>query len=584
MMAEFHFLRPEWFYALIPAAALYLLLRYREGRGSAWERTIDPSLLPFLLETSAGKTSRNPRFLLLIGWLVGIIALAGPVWEQTPQPVHEREDALVIVLDLTRSMYANDVKPNRLVRARRKLLDLLAERKEGVTGLIVYAGDAHLVSPLTDDAKTIAELIPAVSPDIMPAPGSQLAPAIALAHNLFTDAGISSGRILIVTDEIRDIAQAQAIARQNRYAFPVSVLGVGTAVGGAILDPRLGYLRDSTGQMVIPKVDFRALSEFANIAGGRFAAMTLLDTDLEFLLAEQPLNDEQTFRETERDFDIWYEEGPWLLLFLLPLVALGFRRGWLWQVSLVCLLPFVPVNQAEASLWDDLWLTGDQQGQQLMQADAPEIAAEKFADPAWKATANYRAENFEDAASHYAGLDSTDGAYNQGNALAKAGKYSDALKAYESALKQQPDHEDAAFNKALVEELLKSQEQQQQDGEGDDQEPSENEQQNESDGDQSQDSENQQSQDGDAQDEQDAEQQADQQQEQQQEAEQGEAQDQQSAESDTTPLTDEEQQALEQWLRKIPDDPGGLLRRKFEMQYQERLKRGNRTQNDSSNW
>jgi len=219
-----------------------------------------------------------------------------------------------------------------------------------------------------------------------------------------------------------------------------------------------------------------------------------------------------------------------------------------------------------------------------MQADAPEIAAEKFADPAWKATANYRAENFEDAASHYAGLDSTDGAYNQGNALAKAGKYSDALKAYESALKQQPDHEDAAFNKALVEELLKSQEQQQQDGEGDDQEPSENEQQNESDGDQSQDSENQQSQDGDAQDEQDAEQQADQQQEQQQEAEQGEAQDQQSAESDTTPLTDEEQQALEQWLRKIPDDPGGLLRRKFEMQYQERLKRGNRTQNDSSNW
>ncbi|MFT7246958.1 MAG: Ca-activated chloride channel family protein, partial [Candidatus Azotimanducaceae bacterium] len=174
MMAEFHFLRPEWFYAIIPAVALYLVLRYREGRGSAWERTIDPSLLPYLLETSSGKTSRNPRFLLLVGWLVGIIALAGPVWEQTPQPVHEREDALVIVLDLTRSMYANDVKPNRLVRARRKLLDLLAERNEGVTGLVVYAGDAHLVSPLTDDAKTIAELIPAVSPSIMPAPGSNL--------------------------------------------------------------------------------------------------------------------------------------------------------------------------------------------------------------------------------------------------------------------------------------------------------------------------------------------------------------------------------------------------------------------------
>ena len=587
MMAEFHFLRPEWFYAIIPTVALYLLLRYREGRGSAWERTIDPSLLPYLLETSSGKTSRNPRFLLLVGWLVGIIALAGPVWEQTPQPVHEREDALVIVLDLTRSMYANDVKPNRLVRARRKLLDLLTERKEGVTGLVVYAGDAHLVSPLTDDAKTIAELIPAVSPSIMPAPGSNLAPAISLAHKLFTDAGISSGRILIVTDEIRDIAQAQAIARQNRYAFPVSVLAVGTAVGGAILDPNLGYLRDGSGQMVIPKVDFRALSEFATIAGGRFSAMTLIDTDLEFLLAEQPLDEERAFRETDRDFDIWNEEGPWLLLFLLPLAALGFRRGWLWQIGLVCLLPLVPVNQAEASLWDDLWLTGDQQGLQLMEANAPEIAAEKFADPAWKATANYRAENYEAAASSYADLNSSDGAYNQGNALAKAGKYEDAIKAYGRALKQQPGHADAEFNKALVDELMKSQEQQQQDGEGDDQEPSENEQESESEGDQSQDSENQQNQDGETQDEQDAEQQQTEEQQQvdqQQSEEEKEAQDQQFSESDTAPLTDEEQQALEQWLRKVPDDPGGLLRRKFEMQYQERLKRGNTTQNDSSNW
>ena len=204
-MAELHFLRPEWFYAVIPAITLYLLFRYREGKGSAWERTIDPVLLPHLLETSPGKTTRNPRFLLLLGWGLGIIALAGPVWEQTPQPVHEREDALVIILDLTRSMYSTDVKPNRLVRARRKLLDLLDSRVEGVTGLVVFAGDAHLVSPLTDDAKTIAELIPAVSPEIMPAPGSSLAPAISLAHNLFTDAGISSGRILIVTDEIRDV-------------------------------------------------------------------------------------------------------------------------------------------------------------------------------------------------------------------------------------------------------------------------------------------------------------------------------------------------------------------------------------------
>jgi Ca-activated chloride channel family protein len=589
MIQDFHFLRPEWFYAVIPALLLYLIMRYREGRGSAWERTIDPALLPFLLDKQSGKPTKNPRFLLLLGWTLGICALAGPVWEQTPQPVHERENALVIVLDLTRSMYATDVKPNRLIRARRKLLDLLDERNEGVTGLIVYAGDAHLVSPLTDDSKTISELIPSVSPEIMPAQGSQLAPAISLAHNLFTDAGIASGRILIVTDEIRDVAQAQAIARQSRYAFPVSVLAVGTEEGAPILDPKIGYMRDSNGQMVIPKVDFSSLREFANIAGGRFSAMTLVDSDLEFLLAEQPLDEDQAFRETDRDFDIWYEEGPWLLLLLLPIAALGFRRGWLWQISLVCMLPLAPVNQAQASLWDDLWRTGDQQGQELLEANAPDIAAEKFDDPAWAATAQYRAENYEAAANTFAGLPNADSAYNAGNAFAKAGQYEAAIDAYNKAIELDSDHDDAKFNKALVEELLKSKEEQQQqdDGEGDDQQ-SENQDQNDADGDQAQDSENQQSQDGEQQDADNAEEQNADQQEQaeQQEQEEGEAKDQQYSESDAPPLTDEEQQALQQWLRKVPDDPGGLLRRKFEMQYQERLKRrGVTNQNDdSSNW
>ena len=585
MIPEFHFLRPEWFYAIIPVIALYMILRYREGRGSAWERTIDPKLLPFLLEKQVGKPAKNPRFILVFGWLLAICALAGPVWEQTPQPVHERENALVIVLDLTRSMYATDVKPNRLVRARRKLADLLAARKEGVTGLIVYSGDAHLVSPLTDDAKTIAELIPSVSPSIMPAPGSQLAPAITLAQSLFTDAGIASGRILIVTDEIRDVAQAQAVARQSRYAFPVSVLAVGTKEGAPILDPTVGYLRNSSGQLVIPKVDLEGLREFANVAGGRFSAMTLIDSDLEYLLAEQPLEENQAFRETDRDFDIWYEEGPWLLLLLLPLAALGFRRGWLWQIGFVCLLP---LDQAHASLWDDLWQNGNQQGQQLMEANAPEIAAEKFDDPAWQATANYRAQNFEAAAKTFSDLGGSDGSYNAGNALAKAGQYEAAIEAYNQALTADPDNEDARFNKSLVEELLKSkQDQQQEDGEGEDQQ-NQDQQQNDGEGDQSQDSNDQQSEDGEQQESQDADQQETEQQQQaeQQEQQEGEAQDQQFSESDTAPLTDEEQQALEQWLRKVPDDPGGLLRRKFEMQYQERLKRrGVTNQNDdASNW
>ena len=583
-MENFHFIRPEWFYAILPALALYLIVSARHGRGSAWEAAIDQDLLPYLLDKQPTGSASYLKNLLLFGWLLAVTALAGPVWNKTPQPVHEREDALVIVLDLTRSMYATDVKPNRLIRSQRKLSDLLAQRKEGLTGLVVYSGDAHLVSPLADDAKTIAELIPAVSPEIMPAPGSQLAPAIILSQQLFEDAGVSSGRILILTDEIRDVAQAQSVARQHRYAYPVSVLAVGTPEGAPILDPKAGYLRDGSGQMVIPQVNFQSLSEFAAVAGGRFSAMTLEDTDLEFLLAEQPLDEDLAFRETDRDFDIWYEEGPWLILLLLPLAALAFRRGWLWQIALVAI---IPINSAEAALWDNLWWTGDQQGQKLYQSDAPAEAAQRFDDPAWKATANYRAENFDAAAELFSTLESATAAYNKGNALAKAGKYPEAIEAYDQALAEQPDHEDAAFNRRLIEELLKSQEQQQQEGEGEDQQPSDSDQNEGQQGDEGDESDQQQNQQGDSQDQQDAQEQESQEQqdaEQQEGDEQNEAMDQQMAESDVEPLSDEEQQALQQWLRKVPDDPGGLLRRKFEMQYLDRLEKGTSTKNDSSDW
>ena len=155
-------------------------------------------------------------------------------------------------------------------------------------------------------------MIPAVAPEFMPAPGSQLAPALNLAHSLFKDAGVSSGRIVIVTDEIRDIAESQNIARQHRYAFPISVLGVGTAEGAPIPGTKLtrdgGYLKDATGTIIVPGVDFDALTDFANLAGGRFARMRLIDTDLDYLLAEAPLLDQQQFREMERDFDIWLEK------------------------------------------------------------------------------------------------------------------------------------------------------------------------------------------------------------------------------------------------------------------------------------
>ena len=586
ILANFHFVRPGWFYALIPAVLLFTVLRWRQSHHSNWERAIDLHLLPHLLDNPDKAVSKSPLTLMLAAWIIAVLALAGPVWQKKPQPIHEREDALVVLFDLTRSMLATDVKPNRLVRAKRKLIDLLGLREEGETALVVFAGDAHTVSPLTDDANTIMSLIPPLQPGLVPAPGSRLAPALQLAIQLFEDGGASSGRILIITDEIRDLVASQRVARQYRNRYPVSVLSVGTVEGAPVPFVRdgrtLGNLKDASGRLVVARLNPRGLEDFARLAGGRYAHATLADEDLGYLLADQPLLEDSQYRELERDYDIWLEQGPWLLLLLLPLAALAFRRGWLWCLPLLLLVQPQP---AQASFWDDLWQTRDQQGMAALDEQDPLGAATLFEHQGWRATANYRGEDYETAANEFAQIDSTDGRYNLGNALAKQGKFEEAIEAYEQALDMDPGNEDAAFNKALIEEMLEQQQQQQQqqeqEGEGGDEQEQEQEQSQQQQSEEEEQQQQQQQQQGDEQQEEgeDEQQQAQQQGE---EGEEEEKQDEQGSEEEA--LLEEERQALQQWLRRVPDDPGGLLIRKFQQQHEERKKQGKGQNDTTADW
>ena len=581
---NFHFLRPDWFYLLIPAVLLFTLMRYRQRHHSNWEKAIEPHLLNHILDNPDTVVSKSPLTVLLVCWLIATIALAGPVWRQTPQPLHEREDALVVIFDLTKSMLATDVKPDRLVRAKRKLIDLLELRQEGVTALIVFSGDAHTVTPLTDDTKTIAAMIPALSPSIVPAPGSQLSPALELAFELFQNSGVGSGRILIITDEIRDVVAAQRIARRFRNAYPVSVMSVGTTEGAPVAlvsgRPEAGYLKDSSGNLVIPGLNVESLRDFAELAGGRYSPMTLTDEDLAYLLADQPLIEDARYREREQNFDVWHEEGPWLLLLLLPLAAMAFRRGWIWSIALVLV---IPTDKAEASLWDDLWQTRDQQGVEALVGGDALTAAQLFKNPAWQATANYRGENFEDAANQFGSMQTTDGQYNLGNSFAKQGLFNEAVEAYDQALALAPGNEDAQFNKQLIEKLLQEQQQQQQENQDQDSEDSEDQQdqdQNQQDQDQ-QDQEDQQQQNQDSEQEQ-SEQEKEQQEKEQREKERREKEQQKASEKEAEQMDEEERQALQQWLRRVPDDPGGLLRRKFQQQHEDRVREGKVSSNDSA--
>tara|TARA_R110002073_G_scaffold238789_2_gene399934 strand:- start:11444 stop:13243 length:1800 start_codon:yes stop_codon:yes gene_type:complete len=587
MISEFHFIRPYWFIALIPLVILLWMLAKRHLINKHWESVCDPALLPYILVGRTGAKKYTNISLFGFVSLVMIFALAGPSWERLPEPVFEKQSALVIAMDLSYSMYADDIKPSRLERARFKISDLLDLRQEGQTALIVYAGDAFTVTPLTDDIKTIKSQLTALTPQIMPALGSNTDIALEKSAELLKQAGNSEGHILLVTDEV-DREFEKFFNKTNRRGYKVSILGIGTEEGAPVKLGDGGFLKDKAGTIVIPKLNQGVLRLLASSGGGYYETSQLGDGDIERLnrLFNSGL---QESNETKSEFetDRWREFGPWLVLLILPIVAFGFRRGYL--ALFICVLIQVP-EEAMAFEWDDLWLNKNQQAMRALDSEQAELASELFNDKEWKAAANYRKGDFATVEELLNEKEDTRSIYNRANAMAKQGRYEDAIAAYDKVLESNPEHEDAIFNRELIEKELEKQQQQQSDSDQKSDEQSEQQQKQDSesekqqsDSEQQENSEEQQSsqqqqeqQDNSEQQQDGKEQESEEQQksEQEQQAkelgdEEEEEQQQSQASTQEEKELDEEQQATEQWLRRIPDDPSGLLRRKFKYQYQQ---------------
>lgn len=587
LIENFHFLRPLWLLALIPVLLFFAAMWRVNSVVTAWDKAIDKKLLPYLLDRSKNASQRTPLILLFAAWLLSIIALAGPVWEQLPQPVQKREDALVIVLDLSLSMFAPDHSPNRLDLAKRKLRDILALREEGQTALVVYAGDAHTVTPLTDDVVTIESLVPSLSPNIMPLFGSKPVKAIELATGLLDETDASRGKVLLMTDGISGFDEELLITElfeDNDYEL--LIMGIGTEEGAPIRTNDGNFLTDESGSLIIPTLNKNVLQSLANRVNGRYHDIQLADSDLAYLLTDYELLDEEQLSDVEEEFDVWYEFGPWLLLLVLPIAALSFRRGWLFSFVLITGSGMMlPSQQAQALEWKDLWKTKDQQAAEAYANDEHSTAALLFESTDWQGAANYKAENYEAAIAAFSAIDTADGHYNRGNALALSGNYQEAIAAYDMALGLQTDHADAIQNKEIVEQLLEQE--QAENGENQEGESQENESEQNSENDSEQDSENSEQQDQESQEGNQDQQQDQQQQNQPPEEQEGsESNSEQNTPSETTNEEFEEQQSLEQWLRRIEDDPGELLRRKFRYQYRQRQLNGtaNSLQNGGQIW
>lgn len=579
MLADFQWLRPEWL-AAIPLVLLVAVLlgRGRLGAGN-WRDVVDPALMPFVLSRAPGRGTDYRWWLLGLAGVLTVTALAGPAWQRIEQPVFRTEQALVVALDLSRSMDAQDVSPSRLARARLKILDILERRQSGQTALVVYTANAFTVTPLTTDTDTVAALVSSLSTDIMPSRGSYPEIAIQKSWQLLDQAGVGYGEVLLITDGGSSPATERVARDLKASGYALSVLAVGTRDGAPIPRASGGFVTDNRGKIAVPRLEETSLRALAAAGGGRFAVMSTDNSDLDVLLSGEVATAAASAEALETDR--WREEGPWLLLLLLPIAALAFRRGWV-LLLLVVILP-VP-EAAQASLWDDLWKNKNQQALKQLQDGNSDDAAALFEDTEWRAVARYRAKDFAGSAAEFAESGNARNLYNLGNALAQQGEFDSAIDAYEQVLEMEPDNDDAAYNLDLVKNL--KDQQQQQESEGDDQqstenpggegEPSDSETQPDQEGSEGASEPEQQSEQGDSpqrgdEEESDEDLEALQQELQRaaEEAKQGE-EPQQMSEAELAELRQqqEQQQAMEQWLRRIPDDPGGLLRRKFRHQYQ----------------
>ncbi|MCB1607251.1 MAG: VWA domain-containing protein [Xanthomonadales bacterium] len=682
-------LRPLWLLALV---LLPLFWRFSPQGGAergAWRQVVDARLLPFLIQGNIAQTSSSPRPYLIAALALAILGLSGPAWDQQPLPLAHSQSARVAVFDLSPSMGAADLKPDRLTRARFKLIDWLKQHKDGQTGLVVFGGQAFAVAPLTSDNATLINLAEVLDPDLMPLRGARADLGIAEAMRLLEGANITGGEIVLFTDGInRAAVQMEDTLRQRDIR--VSVLAVGTAAGAPIAAPGGGFIKDAQGNIVLPKLDRQRLQGLTSATGGRYAQITADGRDLALLRSDQDreLNQLPLLAEgaEQRQSSYWVDRGPWLLLAALPFCALCFRRGWFLLALLMIAPQFAAptpamaqdaVAEANAQAqpentgfgWRDLWLRRDQQAFRAMQESDYARAEALAPEPARRGAAAAAAERWKDAAEHFAKADGApaEDAYNEGTALAQAGKYAEALEALDRALSINPDHADALANKQAIEDWLRQQQQdQQQDGEKQDQQQGEQQdgeqqQGQQQDGEQQQgqqqDGEQQQGQQQDGEQQQGDQQQDSQQQDAQQQSEQGKDpqqeseqaagqqsgddqqqtgeqqqgeqsdQDNDDADSEQTqpspssdpeePAEDQQQtnaqaqaqegdgneansqaaqlqeldeldpeqrQALEQWLQRVPDDPGGLLRRKFQMEARRRPPPPDSADEEDSQW
>jgi Mg-chelatase subunit ChlD len=319
-LSQFHFLRPWWLLALAPALGLVWMIRRHQDAARPWRGVIAAHLLPHLLAEGGPRRRLQPVHLLLPIWLLSTLALSGPAWQREPAPFADDEAALVVAIEVTPTMLAQDIQPSRLQRAAQKIGDLLAERPGTHTALVAYAGSAHVVMPLTRDADLIGRFAAELSPAVMPMPGDASAEALALAAEQLRKSD-RRGSILLITDGVVPEQLPQLAAFRRAGGVPIQILAV-AAPPGAPVPPT---------SPPAPAMDRAAFDKAADALGATLTIVSPDDRDVRWLARHTKTS--LTSAAAEASGVRWKDTGYWLVFGIAALALWWFRPGWLVQWS-----------------------------------------------------------------------------------------------------------------------------------------------------------------------------------------------------------------------------------------------------------
>ncbi|AEX24231.1 VWA domain-containing protein [Vibrio sp. EJY3] len=428
---QFHFIRPLWLLALIPMVFL-IWLRWHEESKPSWKDILPDHLREVLTIGEHGWRKQLPLKLLMVNVFIAILICAGPSWQREASPFGEDKASMLVVLDNSDSMLQKDLPPSRLERSKQKIRDLLAARKGGKTGLVVFAGTAHVAMPITQDSAVFDPFLAAIDPEIMPVKGKLAEQALPLIDQQLQ--GLAGSTVLLVTDGVNPatISKYEDYFADKPYQLLILAAGNPDIVSN---NP----------------IDLDSLQTLASKTDGRLIEVSVDNTDIQ-----------QLSRYVERNMQLNGESSmPWkdmgyVLLFPIALIMLiWFRKGWLVQWCLIAMVSGSVMMPGEvmaenvslkaeepqvvqkvttfdkaAQWWWDLWLTPDQQGQRLFNKQAYLDAAKHFSDPLRKGTAYYYASEFELAHSAFLEMQNDPseevrdfGLYNAASALARQREY-----------------------------------------------------------------------------------------------------------------------------------------------------------------